>query len=132
MKYTTVEGHSIERDGEYETRQGERVRVMGFAEAEGFPIIILFVPDQTGFSEYTDVSCSDGYCLPEDMELDEGRTRDHPNDLMRPWIEEKPIELIPLSEEKKAEARKIVDRMKTSNAWDDFPKGGSAGGSDDR
>jgi hypothetical protein len=30
MEYKTAEGHDIERDGEYEARNGKRVRVLGF------------------------------------------------------------------------------------------------------
>jgi len=37
-KYTTVEGHAVVRDGEYETRKGEKAIVLGFREGSAFPV----------------------------------------------------------------------------------------------
>ncbi len=39
LEYTTVEGHEIVRDGEYETRDGSKAIVLGFREGSVFPVV---------------------------------------------------------------------------------------------
>ena len=76
IKYTTVEGHPIVRDGEYETRCGEKIVVLGFAKKTYRPVV--------GYEARWDGALTwraDGlatHCFEKSQE--QGR------DIMRPWI----------------------------------------------
>jgi len=71
-EYKTVEGHPIVRDGEYETRSGEKATVLGFVPRIEVPIV-GFIKDDCGF-------CRMSWDLG-------GLQADRPLgfDLMRPW-----------------------------------------------
>jgi len=73
-KYTTVEGHEIIRDGEYENRDGGKVTVLGFTDNVEHSVIgvCLGIAEDWGHDgRHYDYYCNySGY------------------DLMRPWKEE--------------------------------------------
>lgn len=77
MKYFTIEGHEIVRDGEYETRDGSKVVVLGFCKKSDYPI--------RGWKEWAfNHSLSwtmDGWT--ENNMI--GDNHIHGDDLMRPW-----------------------------------------------
>ncbi len=72
-KYFTTEGHPIVRDGEYETRDGEKVTVLGFTPKGQ---IVGYIHDEESF-------CFDEYS----WKSNGSNFTSKDSDLMRPWKE---------------------------------------------
>ena len=82
-EFKTVEGHPIVRDGEYETRDGSKIKVFGFNESKLICGLFSksFTPDVLNGSTIIN---ADGYCRGKGEQFD----REFMYDLMRPWVEE--------------------------------------------
>lgn len=77
-EYKTVEGHPIVRDGEYETRDGSKARILGFEENfRNHPVIGL-----VNQADVTKWRRTGGNCNYEQY------------DLMRPWKDKLKITLL--------------------------------------
>ena len=74
-KHTTVEGHPIVRDGEYETRGGRKAIILGFVLQKGHSGVVGYVAD--GDWNPVDRWCAEVQGFSGHIACD--------NDLMRPW-----------------------------------------------
>ena len=86
-KYTTVEGHEIVRDGEYETRSRDKAVVLGFIQnpETATTAIVGFVGD--GDNSVLQSWKSSGKLTGKSHEANEAYC--FGLDLMRPWVEKK-------------------------------------------